>query len=291
MRFNVLGPLEVLDSETPCTPSSLKVRWTLAVLLMHANRIVDLGAIVDELWGDNPPRTAVTTAQTYIYQLRKKYRSPEGEFILTKAPGYLLRLDEEQLDAQEFERLQAEGSRLLADGHPELAAERLHKALGLWRGAALADIPAGSALAGHVAILAEMRLRTLEHSILADQQIGCYWELIPRLRSLTMQHPLNEWFHEQLMIALDRAGRRSEALQVYRSLYRTLNDDLGIAPSQPLRELHNDLLSGNTRVPGPRRPGAVERGPASRSDQHRGGPGLVHRVDSRHGVELDEDVS
>ncbi|MFF2045699.1 BTAD domain-containing putative transcriptional regulator [Kitasatospora sp. NPDC058170] len=269
MRFNVLGPLEVLDSGIHCTPSALKVRWTLAILLMHANRIVDLGVIIEEIWGDNPPRTVVTTAQTYIYQLRKLCRAEGRDFILTKAPGYLLLLGEEELDAQEFERLHLEGARLLADGHPEAAADRLRQALRLWRGSALADIPVGGTLAGHVAVLEEMRLRALENRILADQQIGRHRELIPELRSLTLHHPLNEWFHEQLMLALDLAGRRSEALQVYRSLYRKLNDDLGIDPSQPLRDLHNDLLSGVVQLREPRRPGALpplmEHGRTARS--------------------------
>ncbi|MFD0399010.1 BTAD domain-containing putative transcriptional regulator [Kitasatospora sp. NPDC127121] len=256
MRFNVLGPMEVLDAGTPCTPSALKVRWTLAILVMHANRIVDLGVMIEEIWGDNPPRTVVTTAQTYIYQLRKLGRVEGRDFILTKAPGYLLLLGEEELDSQDFERLYNEGARLLADGHPEAASDRLGQALSLWRGGALADIPVGRALAGHVAVLEEMRLRALENRILADQQIGRHRELIPELRALTLHHPLNEWFHEQLMLALDCAGRRSEALHVYRSLYRKLDEDLGIYPSQPLRELHDDLLSGISRLREPRRPSA-----------------------------------
>ncbi|CAM5634287.1 AfsR/SARP family transcriptional regulator [Kitasatospora aureofaciens] len=246
MKFNILGPLEVLDKGIPCTPSALKVRWTLAVLLMNANRIVDLGLIIEEIWGSSPPRTVVTTAQTYIYQLRKLCRPLGREVILTKAPGYVLLLGEEELDAQEFERLHHEGDRLLAAGHPEAAAQRLRQALDLWRGTALADIPVGAPLAGHVAVLEEMRLRALEHRILADRQLGRHRELIPELRLLTLHQPMNEWYHEQLMLALDAAGRRSEALHVYRVLYRRLDEDLGIAPSRPLQELHNDLLSGTS---------------------------------------------
>ncbi|WP_195910984.1 AfsR/SARP family transcriptional regulator [Streptomyces kaniharaensis] len=244
MKFNILGPLEVLDRGIPCTPSALKVRWTLAILLMNANRIVDLGLIIEEIWGGSPPRTVVTTAQTYIYQLRKLCRPQGRDVILTKAPGYVLLLGEEELDAQEFERLHTEGDRLLAAGNPEAAAERLRQALGLWRGTALADIPVGGVLAGHVAVLEEMRMRALEHRILADQQLGRHRELIPELRLLTLNQPLNEWYHEQLMLALDAAGRRSEALHVYRTLYRRLDEDLGITPSRPVRDLHNELLSG-----------------------------------------------
>ncbi|MFI9273552.1 BTAD domain-containing putative transcriptional regulator [Kitasatospora sp. NPDC052896] len=257
MRFNVLGPLEVLDAGKPCTPSALKVRWTLAILLMNANRVVDLGVIIEEIWGDSPPRTAVTTAQTYIYQLRKLRRSQGRDVILTKAPGYVMLLSEDELDAQEFERLHGEGARLLADGHPEAAADRLRQALGLWRGAALADIPVGGALAGHVAVLEEMRLRALEHRILADQQLGRHGELVPELLALTHQHPFKEWFYEQLMLALDATGRRSEALQVYRSLYRKLDEDLGIAPSRRLWELHSALLSADAPPRQPVRAAAV----------------------------------
>ncbi|MFE4518839.1 BTAD domain-containing putative transcriptional regulator [Kitasatospora sp. NPDC056783] len=244
MKFNILGPLEVLDKGIPCTPSALKVRWTLAILLVNANRIVDLDLVIEEIWGSDPPRTVITTAQTYIYQLRKLCRPLGRDVILTKAPGYVLLLGEEEFDAQEFERLHQEGDRLLAAGRAEQAADRLRRALDLWRGAALADIPAGSLLAGHVAVLEEMRLRALESRILADRHLGRHRELVPELRLLALRHPWNEWYHEQLMIALDAAGRRSEALHVYRTLYRRLDEDLGISPSQPLRDLQNELLSG-----------------------------------------------
>lgn len=252
MRFNVLGPLEVRCGDQPRTPTATKIRWTLALLLVRSNQVVNLSAIIDELWGDNPPRSAVTTAQTYIYQLRKKYdryvqRPDRTEFIETRAPGYLLRLDDDQLDAHLFERLSTEGRALLAAGQAELASRRLHEALGLWRGPVLADLTVGPVLQAHVAHLEETRLRTLQTRLLADARFGRYRELIPELRSLVILNPLNEWFHEQLIIALNETGRRGEALHAYRALQRILDEELGIEPTAAMRELQRDLLVGTVR--------------------------------------------
>ena len=263
MRFNVLGSMEVWIDGQLTTPSAPKVRWTLALLLLRANRIVDTTAIIDELWGDNPPRSAVTTTQTYIYQLRKSFAQASSEvdvdgLILTQAPGYGLRLDREQLDVAEFEHLAAEGSRLLTQGHAEAAADRLRAALALWRGPALADVAVGCHLGAHVAGLEEIRIRTLELRIQADIVLGRGRELLPELRSLVAAHPLNEWMHAQLITMLHAAGRRAEALQAYQVLRRVLDRELGLEPSAMLQKLQRDLLDGVTPliepVPAGRRP-------------------------------------
>lgn len=250
MRFNVLGPLEVLCEGKPCTPTAAKIRWTLALLLLHSNQVVNLSSIIDELWASNSPRSAVTTAQTYIYQLRKKYdrfaENPSAGFIETHAPGYILRLKDDQLDVREFERLSVEGRTLLVDGDAESASRRLRQALGLWRGPVLADLSTGPVLSAHVAHMEETRLHVLQTRIMADVQLGRYRELLPELRSLVIANPLNEWFHEQLIIALKETGRRGDALQAYSSLRIILDEELGIKPTEALRELQRNLLVGDT---------------------------------------------
>ena len=249
MRFNILGPMEVLHDGHSCTPTAPKVRRVLALLLLRANQIVDTEALIDELWFDNPPRSAVTTTQTYIYQLRKIFARmmPEDEaarVLLTQAPGYGLALTDDQLDVKMFERLSEEGRALAEDGRLGEASKRLNEALRLWRGRALADVIAGSVLEAHVVHLEEMRIRTLELRVRTDLQLGKHRELVPELRSLVSQHPLNEWFHAQLITVLQRTGRRCEALQVYQDLRRSLDTELGLEPSIPLRRLQRELLNG-----------------------------------------------
>jgi DNA-binding SARP family transcriptional activator len=254
MKFRVLGPFEGSTHGTPSTPSAARVRWTLALLLLRANQVVDRRCIIQELWGENPPRSAVTTTQTYIYQLRKRYQRfagelGEGELIETRPPGYLLRCDESEIDAFVFERLSAEGVAAYTSGDAERAARRLRQALALWRGPVLADITTGPVLTPHIRQLEEVRTRTFRTRILADLRLGRHHELIPELRFAVLENPFDEWLHQQLMIALSAAGRRAEALDAYRELQRTLDTNLGIEPSHTLRQLLHDLLVGTVRRP------------------------------------------
>ncbi|WP_314621580.1 AfsR/SARP family transcriptional regulator [Streptomyces stackebrandtii] len=272
MEFRVLGPFESSIDGTPSTPSATRVRWTLALLLLRANQVVDRGCIIEELWGENPPRRAVTTAQTYIYHLRKMHlrfagRLGEGEFIETRPPGYLLRCEESEIDAFVFERLSAEGAAAYAAGDAEGAARRLRQALALWRGPVLADITAGPVLTPHIRRLEEVRTRTVRTRILADLRLGRHHELIPELRLAAAEHPVDEWFHEQLMIALSEAGRRAEALDAYRELQRTLDRNLGIEPSHTLQQLQYEVLVGAVRRPDRAKEAVAHRAAHGRAGQ------------------------
>ncbi|MFE3170908.1 BTAD domain-containing putative transcriptional regulator [Amycolatopsis sp. NPDC059090] len=223
----------------------------MALLLMCANRIVETNAIVDELWGDTPPKSAVATLQSYVYQLRKTFKGPLGskgvdELIMTQPPGYSLRLLGHELDSLTFTRLSEEGGQLLESGQQGQASVKLRQALSLWRGPVLADLAPGRLLEAHAAYLEETRIRTLELRIRADLQLGRHRELIPELRSLTTTHPLNEWFHVELITALHNTGRRGEALHAYRNLHRILDEELGLMPSASLRELHHQVLTGES---------------------------------------------
>ncbi|HZN73223.1 MAG TPA: AfsR/SARP family transcriptional regulator [Micromonosporaceae bacterium] len=248
LHFQVLGPLEVLDGDRVCTPSPPKVSRVLALLLLRANQVVSMDSLIEELWGEEPPTSAIGTAQTYIYQLRK-ILDPRGEvsaaseWLVTKAPGYLMRVSPNQLDATTFEALSWQGRQMLERGQPEQAAQLLRRALDLWRGPSLANVRRGHLLEAHAVHLEEQRMRTLELRIQADAELGRHRELIGEMRSLVASHPLNEWFHGQLIVALSRSGRRGEALQAYQDLRRVLSSQLGLDPQPELQRLHREVLS------------------------------------------------
>src|SRR5213593_1990151 len=134
MDFRILGPLEVSDEGRPVPLAGAKQRALLAILVLHANQVVSSDHLLDELWGDRPPESGAGALQVRVSQLRKAL-GPGGRLVETKAPGYVLRLDPEQLDLHRFERLVEEAE----SAEAPVAADRLREALGLWRGAALAD--------------------------------------------------------------------------------------------------------------------------------------------------------
>jgi len=245
LHFQVLGPLEVFDGGTVVTPTPPKVSRVLALLLLRANQVVSTDAIIDELWGEEPPPSAVGTAQTYIYQLRKCLDPRIGtgeEWLVTKPPGYLMRISPSQLDATTFEALSRQGRQMLERGQPEQASQLLRRALELWQGPSLANLRRGGLLQAHAIHLEEERMRTLELRIQADVELGRYRQLIGEIRSLVAVNPLNEWLHGQLMMALSRTGRRGEALQAYQDLRLLLDNQLGLAPQPELQRLHRELL-------------------------------------------------
>lgn len=247
-RFNLLGTLEIIKDGRLSVPTAPKVRGVLALLLVRANHVVDIDSIIAELWGVNPPRSAVTTTQTYVYHLRRKFEreltSDGAEMLCTAPPGYVLRVPEENLDVVRFERLARQGRALLEEDRYEEAARRLREALALWRGAPLSNVPVGRLLEAHIAHLEETRIRALELRIQADNALGRHRELIPELRSLVAAYPLNEWFHGQLIGALHRAGRRGEALRAYQNVRAVLGEELGLEPSVELQRLQRDVLTG-----------------------------------------------
>jgi SARP family transcriptional regulator, regulator of embCAB operon len=215
--------------------------------VLHANRVVHLDLLIEELWGANPPKSAVTTAQTYIHHLRKitlpEKSDTAGSLIITKAPGYVLSIDPKQVDSFVFQRRVWQGRKNLESGDATEAARVFRQALEMWRGPALADVAPGRILEAQVVTLEEQRLRALELRIQADLQLGLHRELIGELRSLVASHPLNEWFHGQLIATLSHAGRRNDALQTYQNLRATLSGELGLEPSPELQRLQREVLS------------------------------------------------
>ena len=244
MEFGLLGTLEVRAGDGPLPLGGPKQRALLALLLLHANRVVARERLIDELWGEDPPETAVKAVQVYVSRLRKLL--PEG-MLVTRPPGYLLEVEPEALDLQRFERLVAEARK--AD--PARASTLLREALGLWRGPPLAEFgeePFARVEAGR---LQDLRLAALEERIEADLALGRHAELVGELEVLIAEHPQRERLRGQLMLALYRSGRQAEALEAYREARAAL-DELGIEPGAALRQLEKQILTQDAALELPR---------------------------------------
>jgi SARP family transcriptional regulator, regulator of embCAB operon len=259
MDIDVLGPLGVRVGGVAVMPTAPKPRKVLALLALHVDRVVPVGLLVEELWGERPPRSARTTVQTYILQLRELIgaaleqdaQGVEGvsakDVLVTAPGGYVLRGGGGVSDVVEFERLAGMGYRAM-DGEDFAGAARLlREALVLWSGSALADVRVGSQLEMEVRRLEETRLCALYQRIEADLRLGRHRELLGELTVLVSRYRTHENLHGQFMLALFRSGRRGEALSVYQRLRQALVNDLGLEPSPELRRLQQAILK--TTVP------------------------------------------
>jgi DNA-binding SARP family transcriptional activator len=238
MDFRVLGPLEASVAGRPVSLGKSKERALLAVLLLHAERVVSIDRLVDELWGERAPGSARKMVQISVSHLRKQL--PEG-LLRTRPPGYQLALEDHGLDLRRFEQLAAQGRAALRRGLLEEAAETLREALALWRGPALAEFSEPFAEV-EGARLAEQQLACVEDRIDADLALGQHHELVGELDALVWRQPLRERLRSQLMLALYRAGRHAEALESYQTFRRRLIDELGIEPSADLKDLERLVL-------------------------------------------------
>jgi DNA-binding SARP family transcriptional activator len=235
MEFRILGPIEVWSERRRLPLGGIKQRALLAVLLLHRNEVVSIDRLIDELWNGHPPATSVKVVQVYVSQLRKalggrRARSDEEGLLVTRAPGYLLRVEPDELDAERFERLVEEGRRALGAGSPRLATRTLLEALALWRGPALADFALDSFAQTEIARLEEVRLSALADRIDADLALGRHADLAGELEALVNRNPLRERLRSQLMLALYRSGRQAEALRAYQKTRAYLAEELGLDP-------------------------------------------------------------
>jgi DNA-binding SARP family transcriptional activator/streptogramin lyase len=260
MEFRILGPLEVVDQGQAVKLGGSKQRSLLAFLLLNPNRAISRDRLIDELWGGEPPDTASTAIQVHVSQLRKALGK---DVIVTQAPGYLIRVREGELDLDSFERAVAEAQ----SAPPAEATVLLRQALALWRGSPLAELDVSFAHAAS-ARLDEQRLAALEQRIDADLALGRQAQLVPELEGLVRDHPLRERLRGQLMIALYRSGRQAEALDVYRSGRRLLDEELGLEPHDELQRIERAILNHDPSldspvVTGASRSSVVQRHPVS----------------------------
>jgi DNA-binding SARP family transcriptional activator/ABC-type branched-subunit amino acid transport system substrate-binding protein len=259
MEFRILGPLEVSDEGRRVEIGGHKQRALLASLLLHANEVVSLDRLIDELWGETPPPTAAKTLQAQVSRLRRSLNGDEDPAahmrgpLQTRGHGYVLTVEPGQVDADRFQGMLGEARRARAEGKPEEAAEELRRALALWRGPALADFAYESFAQTEIARLDELQLTALEERIEADLALGRHTELIGELEALVARHPLRERLRGQLMLALYRSDRQAEALHVYQEFRLALAEEVGLEPSQGLQRLERQILEQNPELAAPAR--------------------------------------
>ena len=222
----MLGPLEVLADDGEALPlGGRRPRALLALLLFHANEVVSTDRLIDGIWGDEPPASAPGALQVHVHSLR---RALGADRIVTRPPGYVLRVEPGELDLDRFERLAAEGDPAAA--------------LALWRGPALGDVANERFAQAESARLDEVRLAALEARIALDLDGGRHAEVVGELDALVSAHPHRERFQAQRMLALYRSGRQADALAAYRQARAAL-DELGLEPSAELRALERRILA------------------------------------------------
>jgi predicted ATPase/DNA-binding SARP family transcriptional activator len=254
VEFRILGPLELVENGRSVELAGARQRTLLALLLLHANEVVSSDRLIDGLWGERPPATAAKVLQNAVSQLR---RSLGDGVVVTRAPGYLLQVDPDAVDAHRFEALLEQGRSALAAGGPAQAARVLREALGLWRGQALDGFAYEPFAEGEATRLEELRLRALEERIEADLALGRHADLVGELERLVTEHPLRERPRAQLMLALYQSGRQAEALQTYQDGRRLLAEELGLDPGDALQQLEQQILSRDPALaPAPAAPAA-----------------------------------
>ena len=253
MEVGLLGPLVVEERGISIVPNAHKPRKVLALLAVHADRIVTVPSLMEEIWGDAVPRSAATTLQTYILQLRRMidsalrddHGSQAKDVLITRHGGYQLRVQPGWSDVAEFNRLVDTGRRAFELGDDRSASLLLSRALDLWRGSALVDVQIGRLLELDVLGLEETRMSVLELRIEADLRLGRHSGVIGELRVLNARHPMQENLCLLLMLALYRAGKGSRALEAFHTLRKTLNEELGIEPSVRVQRLQHAILCGD----------------------------------------------
>ncbi len=241
MEFRILGPIEVLDDGVPVDLGAPKQRAVLAVLLLHANEVVSADRLVDLVWGEDPPRTAAHSVQIYVSELRKAF-ADNGEVIVTRRPGYELRVDPESIDAHRFADLVDKATATLRDGDHAAAGIAAGAALGLWRGSPLVDFVYDDFAQRDIERLEEIHERAV--SVLCEARLaqGHPLEAVPMLRDAVRRDPLREEPRRLLMLALFAGGRQAEALREFRDYRTTLANETGLDPSPELLRLEEQIL-------------------------------------------------
>lgn len=249
MDFRFLGPLEVCDGDRTVRLGANKQRALLAILLLHPNEPVSADRLIDDLWGERPPPTALTSLRAYVSRLRKalddngdaRVARLEG-VLVTRGRGYSVCVAPGELDLDRFRVLVEDGREALAAGDAEGAAGILRRGLAVWRGPPLSDFTYEPFAQPAIAQLQELHLGALEERVEADLALGRDRELVGELTSLVGQNPLRERVRAQLMLALYRSHRQAEAPQVYQEFRRALSEQVGLVPSPGLQRLETAIL-------------------------------------------------
>ncbi|MGQ0777930.1 MAG: BTAD domain-containing putative transcriptional regulator [Pseudonocardiales bacterium] len=247
MEFRVLGPMEVSEGGRLLDIGSRMPRAILAALLVEANRVVSLDRLIDQLWGEVPPAKATGALQVYISNLRRvlepaRRSGTSPRVLVTRAPGYLLRVETDCVDVARFEGLAVEGRGLLRAGKPLAARDVLREGLALWRGEPYAELAFEPFIQPEIARLTELRAGAGEALLEAELVLGEHAGVVAELERLVLADPLRERRWELLALALYRCGRQAEALRAVAKARRTLGEELGLDLGVALRQLENDIL-------------------------------------------------
>jgi DNA-binding SARP family transcriptional activator/pimeloyl-ACP methyl ester carboxylesterase/class 3 adenylate cyclase len=254
MEFRILGPFEVREEGEALPLGGAKQRALLAVLLLHANEVVSADRLIDALWGERAPETAAHTLQVYVSQVRKALRTAGDEareVLVTRPPGYLLRVQTNELDLEVFKEQVEQGRRAIAEGDPATATRLLTAGLDQWRGPPLDEFAYETFAQATIAKLEELRLSAIEDKIDANLALGRHSDLVGELQMLVGEHPLRDRLRAQYMLALYRSGRQAEALEAYREARRMLTDELGIDPAPELQRLERAILAQDPELEWP----------------------------------------
>ena len=266
LEFCLLGPVVVRCGGVALPVPRGRQRAVLAVLLLNAGRVVSVSEIAETLWGPTSLPSASATVRNYVKRLRRVLGDADQARIVTRSPGYLIRVDPGELDVARFEVL-LDGARNAARGGSwAAAADQARSALALWRGEPLADVESQALALTEIPRLAELHLQAAELRVDAELRLGRHGAVIAELERMAAAHPLREHLHALLMLALYRDGRRAEALAAYRHARRVLVAELGAEPGAELRELHQQILTTSPALAGPASgqlpPDAARPGPA-----------------------------
>ena len=264
MDFRILGPLEVLVGDRSLALGGVKQRMLLASLLLNVNQVVSSDRLIEDLWEGERLENATKALQVAVTRLRRTLEPDRASgqssgLLVTRPPGYELRLGRDELDLHRFEDELDGGRRALAAGEPALAADMLRRALAMWRGPPLADLTHESFPRAEIARMEELRISAVEERIAADLDLGRHAALVAELSELVGRHPLRERLREQLMLALYRSGRQAEALDAYSDARRALTDELGIEPGRDLQERQQAVLRQDPALDPPRATAATVR--------------------------------
>lgn len=261
---SVLGTFEVTIDGHSIVPRANKPRQVLALLVLHAPRAVSVDALIDELWGGLPPRSALTTLQTYIMQVRRciddvaEAVGDSGgtavsakDVLLTSYAGYRLAIEPHQVDINVFRSSLTTGVHALEAGRPEQAADLLGRVLAGWHGDALTGVEHGRRLAAESVRIQDDALTALLARNDAQLMLRRHQMLVGELAMLADEHPLDERIHRQYMVACYRSGQPHRALGAFAALRRTLIDELGLEPSARTRTVHQQILASDPRMDEP----------------------------------------
>ncbi|MDQ2814509.1 MAG: AfsR/SARP family transcriptional regulator [Actinomycetota bacterium] len=261
MRLMLLGPLQLVDDAGErVMVAGPRQRFLLAALAAHANQPVSLDALAEVVWDGAPPPGGIATLRTHLARLRRCLGPCLACRIVTRASGYAIELNDDELDLLAFENhCRRAGAALRATDNTQASTSGA-LALSLWRGEPLSDVPSQLLRDLIVPQFERQRVQVVEDWIEAELRLGHHGPVLDQLRDLTARYPLRERFHAQLMLALAHSGRRAEALTAYQAVHKTLVAELGVEPGRELRALHERILAGDELLPDT--PRSDDRAPA-----------------------------